>query len=232
MYLSRALGEFLTPEGMPVLMRAAGAGEGDAEQQGFRLPVRLSALEALAVALGNVKQAGKSTLWDGVDGEVEPVFEAAADFRSEDPTGQLAATQVRMRGAFGLGIVGSPAALDRLERLLIDPSPDVRYNAAAGLARNGDRRAVPLLCDMLDPQVTEGVATETLTEAQPFKRAIIYQTALLAAEKLVELNSTDDLSALRSALSKFAEAPEVTDDLRVKAKELTAKLEGREREEE
>lgn len=232
MYLSRALGEFLTPEGVPVLIRAAGPGEGDAEQQAFRLPVRLSALEALAVALGNAKQDGLSSQWSGVAEQVEPALVAAADFRSEDPSGQLAATQVRMRGAFGLGIVGTPAALDRLERLLIDPSPDVRYNAAAGLARNGDRRAVPLLCDMLDPNVTEGVTAETLTEAQPFKRAIIFQTALLSAEKLVELNTADDLSPLREALGKFSAAPEVADDLRVKAKELAAKLDERKGKEE
>lgn len=226
-YLCRALGEFLVPDGIAVLLVAAAPTEGDADQQTYQLPVRLAALEALAVALGNARDAHLSGDWAKVPAQVEPTFITAADFRAEDSSAQLLATQVRMRGAYGLGIIGSPAALDRLERLLVDPSPDVRYNAAAGLARNGDLRAVPLLCDMLDPNVTEGVATETLTEAQPFKRAMIYQTALLAAERLVELDTQGDLAPLPEALRKFTEAPDVPDDLRIKATELLKRLEPR-----
>jgi HEAT repeat protein len=226
-YLSRALGEFLVPDGLPVLVQAAAPIEGDADQVLHHLPVRLAALEALTVSLGNAREGKLTGDWQKAPALVEPSFMAAADFRNEDPNLLLLATQVRMRGAYGLGVIGTPAALDRLERLMVDPSPDVRYNAAAGLARNGDLRAVPLLCDMLDPNVTEGVTAETVTEAQPFKRAIIYQTALLSVEKLAALNTSGDLSQLSAALQKFIDAPEVADDLRFKAKEIRESLEKR-----
>jgi HEAT repeat protein len=223
-YLCRALGEFLVPDGLPVLVRAAAPTEGDADQVLHHLPVRIAALEALTVALGNAREAKLTGDWQKAPESAEPSFMAAADFRNEDPNLLLLSTQVRMRGAYGLGVIGTPAALDRLERLLVDPSPDVRYNAAAGLARNGDLRAVPILSDMLDPNVTEGVTAETVTEAQPFKRAMIYQTALLASEKLAALNTSGDLSTLSAALQKFIDAPDVTADLRVKAEEIQASL--------
>lgn len=221
MYLCRALGEFLVPTGVPALVQAAAPHEGAADQQKQHLPVRLAALEALCVVLGNARESASGQL-DGVEKEILPALLTAADYRADDPEIQSLATQVRMRAAFGLGLDGTPKAIERLAPLTLDPSPDVRYNAATGLARNGDARAVPLLIDMLNPEITEGVAAETIKEAQPFKRATIYQTALQASEKLFQRNTSDDFSQLRTAMQKFADTPGLPDDLRVFAREILA----------
>lgn len=226
-YLCRALGEFLVPDGVPVLILAAKPTEGDADLVVAHLPVRLAALEALSVTLGHAYEKQRKGDWSAVPGEILPSLMAAADFRSDDSAVQPLATQVRMRAAFGLGLEGSDAALNRLERMMVDPSPDVRYNAATGLARNGDIRALPLLTDMLNPKVTEGVNAEAILEAQPAKRRNIYEAALLASEKLLERNTRDDMQALRDALTQFANASGVDDDLRIKARELLITLEKR-----
>ncbi len=224
MFLCRALGEFQVVDGVPVLIEAALPTDGNVEQQTMHLPVRLAALEAMAVVLGTAEERRASPDWTAIPALIEPSLLTAADYRIDDAGIQALAVQVRMRAAFNLGIDGSPTAIARLERLLVDPSPDVRYNAAAGLARNGDARAVPLLCDMLDPAITEGVQAEVLAEAQPAKRLIIYETALQSIEKLAESNAQADLSKLESALKTFSESPEVSDQFRVAARELLEKL--------
>jgi len=224
MFLSRALGEFQVPEAADVLVKAAGPGGGDADQQAFRMPVRLAALEALAVLLGTANERRGESGWAAVPEKTLPSLLAAADFRSDDPAKQEEAAQVRFRAAFDLGLEGSPAALARLERLLVDANPDVRYNAAAGLARNGDVRSIPLLCDMLNPEITEGVETETIEEAQPAKRLMIYQTALQSIEKLAEANPQADLTKVRTTLEQFAASPDVPKQFQVAGKELAEKL--------
>lgn len=226
MFLCRALGEFQVTDGVPALIEAARPTEGAVEQQTLHLPVRLAALEAMAVALGTSRERHSDAAWTAVPAQIQPSLLTAADYRIDDPNLLSLAVQVRMRAAFNLGLDGSAKAVDRLARLLVDPSPDVRYNAAAGLARNGDARAVPLLCEMLDPAITEGVQTEVLAEAQPAKRMIIYETALQSIEKLAEANDQADLAKLAAALKNFAESPDVPDQFRVAARELLEKLAG------
>ncbi|MDZ4780234.1 MAG: HEAT repeat domain-containing protein [Planctomycetia bacterium] len=224
MFLCRALGEFHVTDGVSVLIEAARPSEGNVDEQANRLPVRLAALEAMAVLLGTAHDQHADSTWAAVPEQLLPSLLTAADYRLDDPAHQDEATQVRMRAAFNLGLEGSPTALARLERLLVDPSPDVRYNAAAGLARNGDVRSIPLLCDMLDPAITEGVQAETVAEAQPAKRLMIYETALQAIDKLAELNTQADLAPVLAALERLANTSSASDQVRVAAKELAEKL--------
>jgi HEAT repeat protein len=48
--------------------------------------------------------------------------------------------------------------LPLLAQALEDPTPDVRFNAAVALSRFGDKRAVPVLREMLDRERLQHVA--------------------------------------------------------------------------
>jgi len=58
--------------------------------------------------------------------------------------------EIRKMAAHILGIVGGPGAVSDLKPLLIDPIPDVRWNAALSLARLGDDSGLPVLSKMLE----------------------------------------------------------------------------------
>ncbi|RMF88130.1 MAG: hypothetical protein D6741_19640 [Planctomycetota bacterium] len=73
-----------------------------------------------------------------------PPLESALLEAAHDPD-----AQVRSVAAFALGLIDGETVAATLENLLHDADRLVRYNAAAALARRGDRRAVPVLCDML-----------------------------------------------------------------------------------
>ena len=75
-----------------------------------------------------------------------------------------------------MGVIGGGKAESTLETLLSDGHSDVRYNAATGLARHGNARAVDVLLEMLDP--AEAARIEA-TEAGPGRRN--QKTALLSA---------------------------------------------------
>lgn len=134
LYLCKALGEFEIGTGAEILAQVARQQLAERE-----IEVRLGALESLSLLAANV-------------GPREPqVTEIAAQVLSEaakddDP-------QVRTRAAYGLGVLATEAARETLALLLADASPYVRCNAANGLARSGDPRSLPVLVEMLDPEL-------------------------------------------------------------------------------
>jgi HEAT repeat protein len=69
-----------------------------------------------------------------------------------DPDAGLRKAAVHAMGAFP-----DAATREALARALEDPVEDVRWNAALGLARHGDRRAAPTLARMLDRSQLAGV---------------------------------------------------------------------------
>ena len=208
-YLVRALGEFHVADGMPALVKAAAAERDPKEAQ-----VRWFALESIAVLAENLRQIDPGVKLDAP--ELEPTLLLAA--RDNDP-------MVRKRAAFVLGVVGGERALEELRGRVTDTYPDVRYNAATGLARYGDPASIDVLVEMLDPDEKAGVEVEEEKEAKDQKRARIVGNALRAAGQLHAKNPSADVSKLESAVQKFLDSkPDRV--LAIEAKQTLADLKG------
>jgi HEAT repeat protein len=122
-YLALALGRLGDRAAVPALLTALdpGPGEGESDPE-----TRIYAVWSLG-ALGDPKSV--------------PVLLDLA--RSEDPG-------LRKSALHALGSFSDEAARGALATALEDPVTDVRWNAAIGLARQRDLRAVPTLALMLD----------------------------------------------------------------------------------
>ncbi|MCA9271078.1 MAG: HEAT repeat domain-containing protein, partial [Planctomycetales bacterium] len=174
MFLCRTLGEFQIPQGLPALVRAAVTERDPAE-----IVVRRTAIEAIAVLADNTDPAELLK-----NPELLPALEAAAAAGRFDESQQNAEErgELRARAAFALGVLGGDAALAQLARMTDDPYPNARYNAAVGLARNGDERAIAELLRMLDPENEAVVAGEEASDPTGvvWKRALVIVNALEA----------------------------------------------------
>jgi HEAT repeat protein len=109
-------------------------------------------------------------------------------------------------------VLGGDAARDRLVQLLDDSYPNARYNAATGLARQGDPRCARVLLAMLDPNNQESVKGETIDSNREAKRLSVMVNGLRAAGQLLdqldEKSQTDDTRAIRSEVEKLSEQAE------------------------
>ena len=208
-YLSRALGEFEVPDGLPVLIKAA-----TTERDPRESDVRRAALEGIALLASNVGADNPSFASD------ETLQEAIASAASDsDP-------RTRTVAAVVLGVLGGEKNIERLHALLEDTNPDVRYNAATRLAHHGDAAAVGVLSEMLDPAETAGVTIEKEEEMRPFKRALLTLNALRAVGQLAEKNSSADLGSLKAAVEKLM-AGDATGEIRVEATSALRRLDAR-----
>jgi HEAT repeat protein len=208
-FLCRALGEFEVAEGLPVLLEAASNARDPAE-----LPVRLAALEAIAV---RIDRQGADVA--GRYPQLLATLLAAASL-PDAPINSHDHELIRERAAYALGVLGNPAALAQLDTMLADPYPNVRFNAALGLARHGDQAAVPLLVIMLDPQepsLVEGESGDR--DAQMRKRTTVLINALRASRQLAERNPQLDLSRLVDAVEELVSA-DVEPAVRLEAKSV------------
>ncbi|HEY1784528.1 MAG TPA: HEAT repeat domain-containing protein [Pirellulales bacterium] len=186
-YLCRALGEFEVPEGLAVLVKAAGSQRSDEESV-----VRLAALQAIAVLADNVRRAEPTRSLSSP--EVDNVLLAA----SHDSDARIRAT-----AAFVLGVVGGEKLDARLNEMLADSNADVRYNAATEAAAHGDAGAIPVLAEMLDPDETAGVELEKEEAMRPHKRAMLVRNALEGVKKLVAANAAADFAPVRQQLERL-----------------------------
>lgn len=207
MYLARALGGFHVDTPLPALVEAAGT-ERDPREAG----VRRSAVEAIAVLASNTDPSEVRAS----PGVMPALLEAAG--HREPP--------VRSAAAFTLGVLGGPEAEGRLEGMLADVHPDVRYNAATGLARHGNPAAVDVLVEMLDPAETAGVETEKQEAARARKRGLILANALRATRQLAAANPSADLGRLSEAVRTLQKA-DVPAAVRVEAASVGDVLERR-----
>jgi HEAT repeat protein len=201
-YLCRILGEFRVDAGMTTLLEAA-----KREKSIEEVRVRVAALEALAVLANNVgpEKAREST------GLLETVLDCSKAVAPAQDTEGLYA-ELRSRAAFVLGVLGGESANDRLVQLLDDSYPNARYNAATGLARQGDPRCGPVLLAMLDPNNQESVAGETIDSNREAKRLSVIINGLRAAAQLLDKlqpgTETDDTRAVRAAVEKLSQEGE------------------------
>ncbi len=238
-YLCRALGEFQVPSVLPSLLNAART-ERDAsniEPPDPRQPptltelhVRRTALEALAIAISN---------WGAEDyrdnsGLLEVLIDASKG-RGASSADETLRRELRSTAAYTLGVLGGETALDRLavmvgvpddRRYPGDSYANARFNAATGLARHGDLRAVPELVYMLDPDNDEIVETEEYESSKSFKRSLVITSGIQAIEMLIENNNEADLQPLEEALKKLAESDSPI-SVRTRAKETLHRLQER-----
>jgi HEAT repeat protein len=208
LYLARVLGEFRTPVVLPALVEAATT-ERDAEVERTADPrkwfpkeidVRRAALESIAV-LASEESLGPEALQN--DPEVMPAVLAASRERATGPDPNEDRAKLRQTAAYTLGVIGGERSLDRLAAMLSDAFPNARYNAAVGLARHGDSRAVEGLVEMLDPENRAAVASEGSPGEQEWKRSLILMNALRAARQLEQKNPRADHEAIAQAVEKL-----------------------------
>ncbi|NLX55931.1 MAG: HEAT repeat domain-containing protein [Planctomycetaceae bacterium] len=203
-YLCRALGEFRVPDGLPSLLQAAevSAHSGCPE-------VQCAALEALAVLASNV---GPSAFQN--DPRALSVLRDASgpgqDAGESDGSARIAST-----ATFTLGVVGGPAATQRLTELLADRRPNVRYNAATGLARHGEMAALPVLLEMLDADNFLSLDGPSDAGAPTHYRELVTHNAVRAITRLAPVVPPEDGNALSEALARLHNAPALPARLRL-----------------
>jgi len=209
-YLAKALGEMEVEEGLPVLIKAAQL-ERDTPVNGelSEVHVRISALEALAVRASNLPPSlfrDNPELMDTLikASSEKSRFDDTEENRKRDDYDKPQRDQVRWTAAFALGVVGGKQALDQLEKLLYDPHPNVKYNAATGLARHGDLRAKTVLLAMLDPENDTPLAGEDGASGKRWKRATVLLNGIKATEQLVRANPQAPVDDLVRAVEALA----------------------------
>ncbi len=189
-YLCQALGQFEIANGLPTLLKAAATQRNEKE-----IDVRLSALGAIALLHENMKDTSD------------------AQFHTPEVTEKLLAAthdpepRVRSIAAYTLGVIGGETFQRRLESLLADGNPDVRYNAATWLASQGDTKAVPVLAEMLDPDESAALSLEREKSLREGKRLTIINNALRATHLLAEKSDLADLAPLATEIEKLLASP-------------------------
>ncbi|MBC8351927.1 MAG: HEAT repeat domain-containing protein [Planctomycetes bacterium] len=196
MFLARALGEFRVAEALPPILRAA-----TLERDSAEIDVRRTALEAIGVYANDNKDVALSESEACMDALI-----AASRERTDAPEEKRARADLRSTAAYVLGVIGGEPALDRLVILLDDTYTNARYNAATGLCRYGDARAVPVLLEMLDPENKESGASEEHESGRDWKRLQVINAGIDSSGQLAENNSADDLEPVRVALQRIVDS--------------------------
>lgn len=202
-YLCNLLGEFHVADVLDVLVKAAKTERAPAEST-----VRFAAMKGLAVWLDGAPKNSAARE------KVLPTILTAS--RDEQPL-------LRSTAAFALGAADTDEATKRLERMLVDSYPDVRFNAATMLARHGDAEAVEVLTEMLDQQQAAALEKEEESKSRDYKRDLIMVNALRATKDLAQRNSTADLTPLTSAVERLT-GPGLPSGIQIQAKEVLFEL--------
>lgn len=191
-FLTRALGEFEVEEGADALLKAA---------ETKRTPnddlVRRGALEALAVRIYNLGQHDPPEQLHAP--EVEATLVRMTE--DQDPT-------IRLRAAYALGKLGTPAALERLEVLTDDPDADTRFNSAIALAHRGNAKSVDTLAEIFDVDELVQTTTDKDGNTVPSKLIVFIEPAMGAVQSLAHKNTSADLGPIVASLEKLSKADE------------------------
>jgi HEAT repeat protein len=213
MYLCRALGQFDLDVGLDVLAEAA-----TTERFVEEIEVRRSALQAVAMLADRL---GTSVILQHAG--VLPALVAASDELADNSDEARLRNRLRSTAAFALGLVDDPRCRDRLAAMLHDPHFDVRCNAAVGLARQGDSRAVGPLVQIFDlPDDAIELADEERDDehARRWKRDLVIANAVRAAGQFAGVAQEADLGALAQAVRRTAENKRLGRNVRIEALEV------------
>lgn len=196
-FLCRAIGEFQVSNVLPALLRAATTQRDDVEYD-----VRDASIQALAIHSKNMTDLHGSESVRSNQALVDVLMEAANE-RSDAVDDANKSAEIRSAAAFALGVIGGDMATVKLGLMLDDPYPNTRYNAATGLARHGDERALRVLVEMLDPDNDQVVRDEVNASAELAKRTQVMTSAFRAIDKMIETNSVVNLRELKVSLKKI-----------------------------
>jgi HEAT repeat protein len=144
-----------------------------------------------------------STIWAlGASGDPRVATRLLPFYQSPD-------AGVRKMVVYALGALPGDAQLDTLRAALQDPAPDVRWNAAVGLARHGDRQGAGVIRQMIDRDYVEHVVTREVRQDQdldPVADVIISGLRAAAVlkdgtmrERIAELSQQDRSMKVRQA---------------------------------
>ncbi|MEM7314468.1 MAG: HEAT repeat domain-containing protein [Planctomycetota bacterium] len=215
-YLCRVLGEFDVDSGFDALAQAAVKEERIEDVQ-----VRKAALQALVILAGNLDDATVAKHKTALESIIKS-SEEYADVGDE----KIRRQSIRSTATYVLGLFPGEDANKRLGELLNDPSLDVSYNAAIGLARHGDARALPILEEMLDPP-EEALKDPTPENSQvkidnqtEWKRGHVILNALRSIGKMKTKYPQMELGALPDAIKKLSEDESQPSSLRIQAGEV------------
>ncbi len=200
MYLCRVLGEFEVANGLPALAVAA-----TTENRQEDAEVRRAALQAIAILSGRLEDDELAR-----HKEVLAAVIKGTDEYAEDGEEKLRRQLLRSTATYALGTLPGDEAMTKLAALLHDPSSDVRYNAAIGLARHGDSRAIPTLIEMLDPPEQALLDPDFELEAlarsgqRDWKRSHIVGNGLRSMGKFSQDYPAANLAELTAAVEQVA----------------------------
>ncbi len=111
---------------------------------------------------------------------------------------------VRSAAALALGLHGGPEACDKLETLLGDPNPAIRYNAAIGLAMAGDAAGIAILEELFHSKETEKLATTgNLESINGMRTRQLLVMGLRSVNRLMDMDPTAPVDGLRPVLSQL-----------------------------
>jgi hypothetical protein len=175
-FLSKALGRMQVADVVRPALEAGIA-------PGLERDIRKHSLIGLAMLAGTLRDHGK-TLDD--PGLVNELIEIS---REPEPL-------FRHQAAYVLGLIPTPASLERLEVLLEDPDQMVRVNAAIAFARNSKTAGIPvfhaLLQEAADWKLDPSAVATPEEEASYFERTLMVLNAIKAISQLKpDLSETD-----------------------------------------
>jgi HEAT repeat protein len=167
------------------------------------VPALLEYLKGVRRGEGTDSQTHIYAVWAlGAIGQDAAIPELVVLTTHEDPG-------LRKTAVHALGVFRSEEATAALERALGDPVDDVRWNAAAALARHGHPAAVPVLEQMLDREQLARREAITPDQVQEILLQAIAAAALLSdaslAARLTQLGNDDPSLRVRAAARRTLE---------------------------
>ena len=198
-FICRALGEFRVAEALPALIEAVST-----DRTIEDLLVRDAALQAIAVLTRNLVAVQDAKVLQSNEQLLATLLDASRDYAEEGDQNERA--KIRSAAAFALGVVGGEDATARLVEMLQDSFPNARYNAAIGLCRQGDIRAVPVLIAMLDAENRQVVEGEASDSERLRKRSLVMMNAIRAAGRLAARKPATGLQGLRDRLEQIRDS--------------------------
>lgn len=195
-WLCRALGEFEVDNGIPALKTAVNTDD---------FKIRRAAIEGITRLAANLEADLDPSRADLVRVLNDKAMERA---ESSSRNEEMEFGEMRSAVAYALGVIGGDDAKATLTLMLADPYPEARYNAATGLARNGDLRSVDRLCEMLQVENTEATKyeNEQADTLRQWKRNNVIINGVRGVNALYAANQSKPDDKLINAIQKVVDS--------------------------